>query len=267
MNNVHVLAIDPQIDFCHPKGALFVSGADQDMIRLAAMVKRLGKKLSQIHVTLDSHQEFHIAHPMAWVDSVGKHPNPFTRISVLDVENGTWNPRNPAWRNRFLDYVRTLEKNGRYLLCIWPPHCVIGSWGHSISPEFSDAIREWSRDNVRLIDYVTKGSNPLTEHYSAIQADVVDPKDPGTQLNLDLIDTLKTADLIAISGEALDFCVANTIRDIANNFGEENIQKFVLLTDTCSCVNAPGLEFLGPNFVKEMTARGMQVSTSVDFLA
>jgi len=69
-----------------------------------------------------------------------------------------------------------------------------------------------------------------------------------------------------ISGQALDFCVKNTIADIANNFGDENIKKFVLLKDCSSSVNVPGLEHLGSDFVKEMTARGMRVTTSVDYL-
>jgi len=59
--------------------------------------------------------------------------------------------------------------------------------------------------------------------------------------------------------------VANTIRDIANSFGDENIKKFVLLKDTCS--NVPTFEKMGEEFVTEMTDRGMQMSTSTDFLA
>jgi nicotinamidase-related amidase len=93
---------------------------------------------------------------------------------------------------------------------------------------------------------------------------VIDPEDSGTMLNTDLIKTLQTADIIAISGEALSHCVANTIQDIANNFGEDNIKKFVLLEDCSS--NVTGFDFLGNDFVKAMTARGMQISNSVDFL-
>jgi len=43
-------------------------------------------------------------------------------------------------------------------------------------------------------------------------------------------------ELIALSSQALSHCVANTVRDIANNFGEENIKKLVLLEDTTSLV-------------------------------
>jgi len=73
-----------------------------------------------------------------------------------------------------------------------------------------------------MVDYVTKGSNFWTEHYSAVQADVPDTEDPGTMLNTNLIELLEETDVLALSGQALSHCVANTVIDIANNFGEEN---------------------------------------------
>lgn len=61
---VHLVIIDPQIDFMDSKGsALPVPGANADMNRLAAMIGRVGNKLEDIHVTLDSHRIIDIAHP------------------------------------------------------------------------------------------------------------------------------------------------------------------------------------------------------------
>jgi len=262
---VELVLIDPQNDFCDPSGALFVPGADGDMKRTAAMIKRLSDKLDDIHVTLDSHRTVDIAHPIFWVNSQGQHPSPFTLISAQDVRNGVWRTSNPGMQKRGLEYVETLEKNKRYVLCIWPYHCIIGTWGHALYPELSDALLEWEKTNFGLVDYVTKGSNPFTEHYSAVQADVPDPEDENTQMNTALLDILAECDIVAISGEALSHCVANSVRDIADNFGDDNIKKLVLLEDTSS--NVPGFDSLGESFVKDMTARGMQKSTSVDFLA
>jgi nicotinamidase/pyrazinamidase len=266
MKKIELLIVDPQNSFCDPKGELFVKGADKDMSRLAKFIRKYGDKLDDIHVTLDSHQMNHIAHPFLWINSKGQNPTPFTLISRQDVENGIWNPVNPSWRKDFLNYVTQLEKNGRYVLCVWPPHCIIGSWGHAIYPDVSDALNEWAVKSTAWVDFVPKGSNPFTENYSALQADVPDTKDPATQLNIRLIETLKECDDLLIAGEALDFCVANSITDIGDAFGDENIKKFVLLEDLTSCVNAPGLEHLGSDFIKKMTARGMRVSNSVDFL-
>ena len=261
---VEFLIIDPQNDFCHPKGSLYVPGAKEDTDRLAETLNRIGGKINDIHVTLDTHHYVDVAHPISWVDSNGTHPNPFTLISKEDVEKGVWKSTNPQWQKRFLEYVTTLETNSRYLLCIWPPHCLIGSWGHNVIEPVYKELLDWET-GFAMVDYVTKGSNFWTEHYSAVQADVPDSTDTSTLLNTGLIRTLQDADLIPLSGQALSHCVANTVRDIANNFGEENVKKLVLLEDTTSSV--PGFEHLGQEFLDEMKGRGMQTSKAADFLA
>ncbi len=260
---IHLLVIDPQVDFCDPKGALPVAGADKDMDCLAALIVRLKDKWDDVHVTLDTHHFVDVAHPSFWVDSRGQHPAPFTIISAADVASGRWAPYNPGMQRRMLEYVQSLERNGRYPLCIWPPHCLIGTPGHNVYPSVAKALLEWEKTFAN-VDYVSKGSNPFTEHYSAVQADVPDPADPSTTLNTRLIQVLQEADVIALAGEALSHCLANTVRDIAANFGEENIRKLVLLSDCASSVG--GFEKMGEDFVKEMTGRGMRVSSSVDFM-
>jgi nicotinamidase-related amidase len=263
---VHLVIIDPQVDFCDPGGALYVRGAEGDIGRLAEMVKRVAPKLDDIHVTLDSHRLIDVAHPIFWKDSTGKHPVPFTIVTADDVEAGRWTPALPGLYRRMLDYVRALEANGRYPLCIWPPHCLIGSPGHSVMPELREALLGWEQQRFAMVDYVTKGSNPWTEHYSAVCADVPDPADPGTQLNTRFIQTLMDADIVAIAGEAGSHCLAHTVRDVANNFGDDSyIRRLVLLADATSPV--PGFETLQSDFIREMRARGMQVTTTRDFLA
>ena len=262
---IELLIIDPQIDFCDPRGALYVPNAEHDMQRLAAMVRRLRAKIDDIHVTLDSHHFIHIAHPIFWKDSKGNPPPPFTNITRADVEEGRWTTAQPGFYRRALEYVRHLEKNGRYELTIWPPHCLIGSPGHAVTPDLFAALTEWEQ-RFAVVDYVTKGSNVMTEHYSGVQADVPDPADPSTQINTRLIQTLEQADIVAIAGEARTHCVANTVRDIANAFGDDSyIAKLVLLTDAASDI--PGFEAQSDAFLREMKGRGMQFSTTTEFLA
>jgi nicotinamidase-related amidase len=261
--NMQFLIIDPQNDFANPTGSLFVPGADKDSDRLAQMIKRHLSKIYDIHITLDTHHLLDIAHPLFWVDTKDKHPAPFTCITLEDVHNGKWKTTHPGFQERAISYVEALKANGRYDLIIWPPHCLIGSQGNNVVAPIAETVLAWE-NSFAIVDYVTKGSNIWTEHYSAVQADVPDPADPGTQLNTRLIETLETADLIALSGQALSHCVANTVRDIANNFGDENINKMVLIEDTSSPV--PGFEHLGEDFIKEMKARGMRTAKSTDYL-
>jgi nicotinamidase-related amidase len=267
---IELLIIDPQNDFCNPQGALFVPGADDDMKRLTAMVTRLKDKLDDIHVTLDSHHFVDIAHPIFWMNSQGKNPDHFTIITADEVKNASWRTTNPQFQVRAIEYVEALEVNGRYPLCIWPPHCLIGSGGYIVVPELFNVLVEWERSNFALVNYVTKGSNFWTEHYSAVQADVPDPQDPSTNLNMGLIETLEKADIILLAGEARSHCLANTVRDIADNFGEESVKKMVLLQDaTTDVADQPGSTMyadMGEKFVSDMMARGMQVSTTEEFL-
>jgi nicotinamidase-related amidase len=269
MKNVHLLTIDPQNDFCTPQGSggekatLLVGGAEGDMSRLASFITKNATRLSEINCTLDSHQAIHIAHPTFWVDSKGNHPNPFTLVSADDVRKGTWRSYNPRWQTRAQTYVDTLAKNGRYVLCIWPLHCLIGTWGHAIVPSVAAAFYQWEVNTFNRVNFVAKGSNLFTEHYSAVQADVPDDNDASTKLNTSLVDALTQADEILITGEALSHCVANSIRDIASTFGDDNIKKFTFLEDTSS--NVSGFEKLGQDFVKEMVARGMQRTTTKDW--
>lgn len=263
---VHLLVIDPQRDFCNPNGSLFVTGADKDMDRLALMVKRLNRKLDDIHITMDSHRKVDISHPMWWKDSSGKHPAPFTLITASDVESGRWTTTQPGAYSRSLKYLRALDATKRYPHVIWPEHCLIGDEGHSLHAGLSEAVHEWEQNRFAMADFVTKGSNPWTEHFSAIQAEVPDPEDPSTQVNTGLVRTLEEADIVLLAGEALSHCLANTARDIVKNFVDPKYtRKLVLLTDASSSVT--GFEKYGTDFTSELVGLGMQTATTENVLS
>lgn len=265
MQKTHLIIIDPQHDFCHPDGALFVPGAVEDMERLAAFISRTRDKLAQIHVTLDCHHLLDIAHPLFWLDEKGQNPDPYTSISADDVRNGVWRTAIPSWQKRATEYVEALEKNDRYPLCIWPPHCLIGSEGNKVVPSLFAELMLWQKEHLKTINFVSKGSNPWTEHYSAVMADVPDPKDPSTQVNTGFIKIVETADNILLAGEAGSHCLANTGRDTANNFSnEEYVKKMILLEDGTSPV--PTFEKLQEDFIKEMKKRGMKISSTTDWM-
>lgn len=269
---IHLLVIDPQNDFCdQPKATLPVAGAKADMARLAKLIDLVGHKLDDIHVTLDSHRLIDIAHPAWWMDQRGKEPAPFTPITSSDIEAGIWTTRNPSFRERSLAYARELEKRGKYVLFIWPPHCLIGTWGHNVEENLNASLQRWSEKEFAMVDYVTKGSNPWTEHYGALMAEVPDPSDPGTALNTAVLDMLAEADIIGVAGEALSHCVLTTVNQIADNIGVDHLKKFQLITDCMSPVGAvpggPDFPLIGKNWLQEMKNRGMTLTTAADFLA
>jgi len=127
-----------------------------------------------------------------------------------------------------------------------------------------DAVRaaynRWEAATLRPVRKVFKGMNAWTENYSALQAEVPDPQDPDTQLNMELVRALDTADEIWIAGEASSHCVRATTEHLAANLPSGRIGKLVLLSDCMSPV--PGFEAQGAAFLADMKSRGAGVATA-----
>jgi nicotinamidase-related amidase len=276
---IQLLLIDPQNDFCDlppawrpadattgasVQPALPVTGAHDDMLRLAGLIRAGAAGISGIAVTLDSHHRLDIAHPTFWRTRDGAAVTPFTPITAAQVRDGSYQPRDPAALPRALAYLDALERNGRYTLMVWPVHCEIGSWGHNVHAAVKDAYNAWEDDQLRIVEKITKGSNPWTEHYSAIQAEVPDPADPDTQLNMPLVEALDRADLIVVAGEASSHCVKATTEHLVANLPSGQTAKVVLLTDCMSPVG--GFEAQHQDFLDDMATRGVQLRTSAEVL-
>ena len=256
--NCTLLLIDPQNDFCSEKGTLYVPGAEDDCCHIAEFVSRNVSSIKDICVTLDCHPYFHIAHPCFWVDRDGKNVEPYTTISYKDFDSGKYTPSLISLKPRVDEYLMTLENMGRYQLTVWPPHCLVGTEGSAVFPAVWESINMWEKNNTgNSVNYIYKSRNPMTEHYSAVQAEVQDASDGSTRTNFSLIDRLKKSDRIIVAGEALSHCVANTLRDL---FIYIPPKKFALLRDCTSSVK--GYEKFSEDFVEELKSKGMEIIKS-----
>jgi nicotinamidase-related amidase len=100
-----------------------------------------------------------------------------------------------------------------------------------------------ARNSQPLFD--VKGQNPLTEHYSAVRAEVLFGPD-GKRLAArdgNLIQKLLDFDAVIIAGQAKSHCVAWTIEDVLNDLravDERLVGKVYLLDDCASPVVIPG---------------------------
>jgi len=282
--NLHLLMIDPQNDFCDLPAshlpldpvtrqpllpALPVPGAHQDMLRLAGLINRGRAGITAMSVTLDSHHRFDIAHPTFWVGAGGAPVAPFTEISAADVRAERYLPRHLAALPVALSYLDRLEAAGRYQLMVWPVHCEIGSWGHNVHADVRAAYGHWEEAALGIVAKLAKGSNPWTEHYSAVQAEVPDADDPDTQFNTKFVRTLAEADRIYVAGEAGSHCVKATVEHIADYFeqqyGAAALGKLVLVTDCISPVSGFAPQYQA--FLQAMQARGVQQMQASDVLA
>lgn len=305
MKRFDLFVIDGQNDFCasgkepkdwpapfggHRAGALSVVGADEEAVRVANFINDLavsGNKkhlITKIHVSLDSHHVNDCAHNTVWRDKNGQIPNPFTIVTHQNIVNQDFFPVFTAgvfdgkrvsayeWAEK---YTSALDKKGRNPLCLWPEHCLIQSWGSSIYYPLQEAYNTWERLTGRWVNFITKGSYPFTEHYSAMGADVPDPSVRETGLNIGVINDASEADVVIWCGWAGSHCLKWTALDAINYFsssGEnEFIRKSVFIEDACAAVqNPPG----GPDFsqwrkdfLKEVVDRGGRVVKCKDLIA
>jgi len=235
------------------------------MLRVAQLIQDAGARLSNISITMDAHQRLDIAHPTFWQTGAGEPVSPFTSISAQDVENGHYAPRLPGARGRALAYLRQLEEQGRYRHMVWPVHCEIGSWGQNVHAALRQAYNVWEERTLRSVTKVTKGENPWTEHYSAIQAEVPDEADPGTQTNAELVAQLRGADRLYITGEAGSHCVKATTEHLVAQLSDAEVNRLVLVTDCMSPVT--GFEAAYQQFVQDMQARGVALMTAAQVAA
>lgn len=252
------LIIDAQYDFCHPNGALFVPGAEDDMKRLAKLIKTQGDKIDHISVTLDSHPVNDISHPSFWQDKNGKSPAPFTQITVQDIKAGSWTPR--FFPEKAIKYVEELEAQGKFLHFIWPEHCLIGSKGNALDDTLMESLVDWTRQG-KYYQAVTKGTYPLTEHFGIFAAQIPVADRPETQLNQGLVQTLEKFQNIFVAGEAKSHCVATSLQQ-AMDYAPGLSSKMVIVEDCMSDV--PNMGHLADPIYAEAKKKGLRFAKSTD---
>jgi nicotinamidase-related amidase len=221
--------------------------------------------LSAISVTLDSHQHFDIGHPTFWQRGDGSAVTPFTQIRSEDVRARRYLPRRPELEPRVLAYLEALEATGRYVHMVWPVHCEIGSWGQAVHEDLRRAYNRWEEGTLSVVNKVTKGQNPYTEHYSAIRAEVPDPDDAETQANATLLAALRGAGRVYIAGEAGSHCVKATTEHIVASFTAEERNRLTLLTDCMSPV--AGFEAEQASFLTAMRSEGVRALSAEQALS
>lgn len=242
-DNVHLVIIDMQVDFCHPDGTLFVPGAVEDIQRTIEFIYNNAERITNITCSIDSHLPHQIFSPGWWVDEKGNHPAPFTLITYDDIKQGKWKPVVAPVKST--EYVKKLEADAKKTLCIWPYHTMIGNIGNALDPELWSAVFWHSMARKTQPTFLTKGSIPLTEHYSIIQPEVPVPNHPLGGKNKPFLDTLAEADIVLIAGEAESHCVLESVEDIVEDFGHkpDALQKIYFLRDCTSAVQHPDIDF------------------------
>lgn len=238
-NNSALLVIDAQVDFMDlPNSALPVTGAVEDTKRLNTWINKVNP--SAIFTSLDSHYSLDISHPSWWKTAKGDFVNPFTLITADSIKNGEYVARIDPKRS--LAYVEALEANGEFSHFIWPEHCLMGSIGQSLLPEYLETLNNWSKKNLRWVNFITKGVNPFTEHFGIFRANVPLAEDSNTQVNQGIFTTLNNFDEIFLAGQARSHCVVNSLKQLLE-IAPQLASKIIILEDAMSDVQGLPTDF------------------------
>jgi len=276
---VQLLLIDLQRDFCLPEGSLYVGGrtgrgAIEDSARVAEFIYRNLGRITGVTATLDSHLAFQIFSPSFWVGPDGLPLKAHQVLTTRDLDSGKArvNPNLAGWladgdqqwlAAQARHYCQQLEQSRKYQLYLWPPHCIVGSDGHALVGVVHEArmFHAYVRDTQSSIEL--KGSNPLTENYSALRPEVLTRHDGGVldQKNQQFVEKLLAADAVIVAGQAASHCVKSTVEDLLEEIRVRNpalAQKLYLLTDCMSSVAVPDGK---GGFVSDFTEQTVEAMT------
>lgn len=262
---VSLLLIDVQRDFCFPDGTLYVggrsgTGAIDDSRRIAEFIYGNMAGITSIVPTLDTHVNFQIFSPAIWQDENGQMLQPHDMIdgdlTILRQMQPVGKARPAmyvatalgvpyAWLLAYCEhYCRTLASGGKYMLYIWPEHCMLGTVGHTLVGVVDEAVRFHNYVRGSLSGYQIKGGNPFTENYSVLGPEVLVSQDGKAvaQKNVGFIRTLLESDAVIIGGQASSHCVKSTIDDLLTEIVARDpslAKKVYVLADCTSAVAVP----------------------------
>lgn len=241
---IAAFGIDVQVGFCLPGASLFVPGAVEDTRRAVEWIYRNVDRITGLHFSMDTHRVFQIFHPAWWIDAEGRHPEPFTVISVEDVKSGKWRPiAHPA---ESLEYTKKLAANGKYVLTIWPYHTLLGGVSHALIPSVMEAAVFHAVLRRNQTHFETKGTHAMTENYSVLSPEVRElAGKPVGEFNAPFFKMLMDYDRIYVFGQAKSHCVLSTLSDIRDRIQATDpalADKVYILEDAMSPVPPPPLD-------------------------
>lgn len=260
-----LLGVDVLKDFFPLKNReapLPVEGSVEDQIRLIEWGYQNTKCIDGIMNIRDRHRDDdkHIFRPCWWEDRNGNHPQEFQSITALDVKQGKWIP---VYEEKWS--VDTVIELGQ--ITIWPKHCVEGSKGAGLIDEYRGLCLYLSHAKEFVPMDVFKGGIKKIEHYGGFKPERLVPGHPEGRVNLGALGEIRRYKRIVVFGEALDYCVLETLRQIFEYFKDEPeiLSHIYLLIDCTSMVDPVGNKERVETEITKMVNAGLNVVKTTSF--
>jgi len=284
---VCLMLIDIQNTFCIPDFELYAggvtgNGAVDDNRRLGAFIYRNLASITQICPTLDTHQVMQIFHSIFFINEAGEHPDPYTLVSLDDIEKGVWRFNDELAGGLDIDqgfgqahlmhYTQQLKKGAKYDLTIWPYHAMLGGIGYALASAIEEAIFFHTVCRFSQPDFQIKGAHSLTENYSVLRPEITEGLDNRVlgSVNQQLMDRLLAFDAVIIAGQAKSHCVAWSVADLLSEIEKKDAtlaSRVYLLEDCTSPVVIPDvIDYTEPanKAFERFEKAGMHIVRSTD---
>jgi nicotinamidase-related amidase len=115
---------------------------------------------------------------------------------------------------------------------------MLGGIGHALVPAVEEAVFFHTIARASQPLFEVKGTNPLTEHYSALGPEVTEGPDgvPIAERDRSIVERLLRFDAVVVAGQAKSHCVAWTIEDLLRDVhaGDARLAERVFLLEDCT---------------------------------
>jgi nicotinamidase-related amidase len=264
---IHV-GIDWQRDFSHPEGSLFVAGRSGtgaiDAARRSAEWRwKYFPMITEMVLTMDTHLPLQVFFPTMHVRADGEPVVPHTIISAEEYAKGVYLANSEAAKElgttqsvmtkQWQYYTKMLEeidpKTGKpkHQLYLWPFHCMLGSWGHTLVGVIDEVrfLHALVRDASNIPEI--KGGSPWVENYSVFQPEMLEffngEAIPNVQKNTTLIARLLSATIVIFDGLADSHCLRESMYDFSKDLDPELAKKIYIKKDCSASVVTPMVDF------------------------
>lgn len=264
-------------------GELYIDGAEEDCERAAIFLRWLGRRATEVTLSIDTHDKMHIAHPMHWEYQGGEHPKPFStlsgRVPLQHVSSGTPNDGDsfkrddrsllttsvPEMYEGSQSHVSEQEPWGR--LTVWPEHCLTGSFETMIWPSILDAVHRWQTLVKKPVTWIRKGQTLQSEQFGIFR---LAGASKFTVRGARILGRMAKADRIYVMGQARSHCVGESLSQMQDyfqaTFGVRNkLMSKVYLVGDCTR-DVPSFEEESAARIRNLVNHGMKIVTTAEIM-